>query len=213
MPSVVSNDNSVGVLPWSDITKLQKENWQSTTYAYVDGIETPGYKESNYIYGRTFNFNVPTNAVITGIAFSIETSVAWRNVWRDFRVYLVKGGTISGNNKATLVYFGAGKETRNYGGSADLWGTTWTPANINDSNFGFKFSAEIIPDDNSQLRVFKTMLTVYYSVTTGSYLTITIKPSGSETIDGQAQIAFDTSARKAYHLMSNGTNWLLLGVF
>lgn len=76
----------------------------------------------------------PTPGSITGVGgtTAIESSIK-----------LVKGGTISGNNKSTgaSLPVGSGSETIiSYGGSADIWGLTLTDTDINASTFGVALS-------------------------------------------------------------------------
>lgn len=57
-------------------------------------------------------------------------------------IQLVKGGTISGNNKASdndSGQIGSDRGFVSYGSSSDLWGLTLTPTDINASNFGAVF--------------------------------------------------------------------------
>ena len=61
---------------------------------------------------------------------------------KDNSVRLVKNGTIVGNNKAATGTDWTSAETAvTYGvGTTDLWGTTWTPSDINNANFGLVLS-------------------------------------------------------------------------
>lgn len=45
-------------------------------------------------------------------------------------------GSVVGDNKSNFVLWPAVMTEGIYGGQADLWGTTWTPAQINAANFG-----------------------------------------------------------------------------
>ena len=204
-PSLITSDPSNGTLPWEPVTT--EGYWQ------VLGPGTSGYKESHYLYGRGFGFNVPTGVDIAGIIVRIGIVAAGDYVWRDVKVYLTKAGSITGDNRATYTYFTAQYQYRYYGDYDDLWGTTWTPSDINNSGFGAKFAAEIVPYGRDALSIFSGVITVYYTTTTGVTYTIAIKPNGSETIDGQTQITFDTAAKRAYHIISDGANWRLVGVF
>lgn len=57
-------------------------------------------------------------------------------------IKLVKGGTISGNNKSTGASIPSTLTTVNYGGTSDLWGLTFTVTDVNASNFGVVFLVE-----------------------------------------------------------------------
>lgn len=56
-------------------------------------------------------------------------------------IKLVIGGTVTGNNKSTSATIPSTLQFVSYGGSADLWGTTPTVAQVNASDFGVVFAA------------------------------------------------------------------------
>ena len=62
---------------------------------------------------------------------------------RDSEVKLVKGGVIQATNKAVTGtdWPTAGLGIASYGGAADLWGGSWTTADIKASNFGVVLAA------------------------------------------------------------------------
>lgn len=61
----------------------------------------------------------------------------------DNIVRLVKAGVVVGDNKATVTQYPSGDVVAQYGGATDLWGTTWTPAEVNASNFGVVLSSTV----------------------------------------------------------------------
>ena len=61
---------------------------------------------------------------------------------QDATVQLLKAGSPVGSNKASATTWPTTIGTVNYGSSSDLWGTTWTPADLNASNFGVRFAAK-----------------------------------------------------------------------
>jgi hypothetical protein len=79
-----------------------------------------------------FDFSaLPAGAVINGI----EVIVSRGGMVRDNRISLVKGGSILATNlasSATWPFFGG---NASYGSATGLWGTTWTPADLNSSGF------------------------------------------------------------------------------
>ena len=54
----------------------------------------------------------------------------------DNVIRLAKAGTAVGDNKSTVVVWPSTEGAITYGSPTDLWGTTWTPAEINASGFG-----------------------------------------------------------------------------
>ena len=124
----------------------------------------------------TFGFAIPTTATIRGIVLDII-----RQEFRegggiegggggdpgtvtDHTVQLLKAGVAVGANKAiTGSDLGAWPVntdgTISYGSPTDLWGTTWTPAEINAAGFGAFLRATWA---NGEARVNFMRLTVYY---------------------------------------------------
>jgi len=92
-----------------------------------------------------FNLNVPANAVIQGITVKALRNTTIGNCVSDLVVQLTKTGHIPlGTNHASASLWpsvGSPSYT-NYGSNSDLWGSTWTPADINSPSFGVYFSVK-----------------------------------------------------------------------
>jgi len=58
----------------------------------------------------------------------------------DNSIRIVKGGVISGDEKALGKEIPATIDYIKYGGENDLWGLTWTAGDINSSDFGVAIS-------------------------------------------------------------------------
>lgn len=85
----------------------------------------------------TFGFAIPGGSTIDGIAVAIERRSTTGNVINDSSIRLTKSGTATGDNKNSATFWPLNTDsTANYGGAADLWGTTWSVAEINDAGFG-----------------------------------------------------------------------------
>ena len=98
---------------------------------------------SDYLKASGFGFAIPAGAIIDGIQVSIERQEEFGggNVRvRDNDVLLVSGATVS-NDKASSTFWTDADVIANYGGVADNWGASWTPALINDPSFGVQISA------------------------------------------------------------------------
>lgn len=110
-----------------------------------------------------FAFNIPSGATIDGIELSIERHGSSSDV-RDYAIQLSKtGGIAVGDNKASASAWPTSDGTATYGGASDLWGTTWTPAEINDVNFGVLAQAKSTSGTVSA-RVDFAEMTVYYTL-------------------------------------------------
>ncbi|MCS7197141.1 MAG: hypothetical protein NZ930_00380 [Candidatus Bipolaricaulota bacterium] len=89
-----------------------------------------------------FGFTIPDAAVIQGITVEVDMAATTSN--EGVRVRLLKGGSPVGN---TQDIYGIAGQTgcstsafRTVGGPTDLWGTSWTAADINSANFGVRLS-------------------------------------------------------------------------
>lgn len=110
---------------------------------------------------RTFGFNIPPNAIIDGIKMEIE--VPSSNRWQENQgiVRLKKAGVAGGTNQAGLG--SASGTIWTYGSATNLWGQTWTPAEINAAGFGAQFYAFYSSSGNDfTIAVDYIRLTVYW---------------------------------------------------
>ena len=83
--------------------------------------------------------NIPATAIIRGIQVDIVRMAGVASSIRDEDVFLLKAGVATGSDHAnTGTDWGTSDGTATYGSSSDLWGTTWTAAQINANNFGVR---------------------------------------------------------------------------
>lgn len=130
--------------------------------------------ETEYLQATNFGFSIPSSAIICGIVAEAEKSATGigtvlgvgLSYVSDYSVRLIRNGTVVGNNKASAAHWTSSESYHTYGGNSDIWGVAWTPADINASNFGIAFSANIsglamlIPN----VRIDHIRITVYYMV-------------------------------------------------
>lgn len=126
------------------------------------------------LMSRGYGFAIPATAVICGIKVDIKKSRdGLKDNVRDGFVKLVKNGTIVGANRSKTIKWPKNDSIVSYGGATDLWGTTWTPANINAANFGVALSASLKTDLTASeflslpifpiAKINRITVTVYYS--------------------------------------------------
>jgi hypothetical protein len=133
-----TNVNGPGTISWSNPGNITTAGSPYATASLTTSAN------SEYLEGTGYGFSIPTNATISGIQVTINRQSSANtggNSINDVTVSLIKGGTITGSNKATTTDWPTSLGTATYGGTSDLWGTTWTPADINASNFGVALSA------------------------------------------------------------------------
>ena len=126
---------------------------------------------TDYLEATNFGFAIPTSAIICGIQVDIEKSatgigniLALESYVTDNYVQLIKNGSITATDKATATHWNGTDNYYSYGGSSDLWGNTWLPADINAADFGIAFAASIngLASLIPSVRIDHIRITVYY---------------------------------------------------
>jgi hypothetical protein len=147
--------SGIGTITWTNPGNV---NANDNIYA------TAAAGTSHYLQGTNLNFSIPNNAVILGIQATIGRRRNGGNngTITDNVVRLIKGGTVTGSNLAAGGNWGTAEAATNYGGAANLWGTTWTPADINAANFGVALS--VIVGGNRTAQVDYMRITVTYVI-------------------------------------------------
>jgi len=145
--------------PW---TEPIPETWNSTGLAVCPlANNTIGYY---LIIANGFGFAIPTGSVINGIIIEVECN-GGSGVTYDSEVVAVKGGVLGSTNRASATVWNGGAVTwLQHGDATDLWGTTWTPAQINASNFGVAVSPKSV-GGTDEAGIHNVRITVYYTET------------------------------------------------
>lgn len=121
-----------------------------------------------------FGFTIPDAAEIQGI--TVEVKFANPNTAEGVRVRLLKGSATSPNYHDIYGSVGqtdcATSAFRTVGNSADLWGTSWTAADINAASFGVRISK--LGTDNTSY-VDAVRITVEYT----DVMTVVVESGGA----------------------------------
>ncbi|PWB51400.1 MAG: hypothetical protein C3F13_13230 [Anaerolineales bacterium] len=162
-PAVGTNVTGIGTVAWQNPGNISDQD-TITASALLIGRVT-----SNYLQGSEFGFNVPPEATITGIELTINRAVSDHNAGvYDNVVKLVKNGSIIGENRAlTSTIWTTAFTLVTYGGPTDLWGESWLPEDVNNTNFGAVISVSRTNNGNNnrQAEVDNMQITVYYVFT------------------------------------------------
>lgn len=168
-PSTVVDDNTghVGTVVWSNPSnaRVSDDNYATAV------LSQSGDQDSHYLKATGFGFAIPAYSTIDGIQVSVERSVSGGaqagNAIRDNGVQLLRAGTIDGSD---LSNSGSDWPTIDtvavYGGTGNLWGTSWTVSDINNVNFGVDIAAHHhggSGDATDTARVDSVSITVTYT--------------------------------------------------
>jgi Tfp pilus assembly protein PilX len=152
-------DNGTG---WTDSDEI-RSNDGDFAYTSVSG----GGSSAN-LDASDFDFDIPSNATITGIRVRVERQASATSSINDRDVMLLKNGTAVGTDKAAAGNWGTSQTIVTYGGTGDLWGTTWTPADFNDSDFGLRFRVNNASGSSRTANVDWVEVLAYYTVPASS---------------------------------------------
>jgi hypothetical protein len=125
-----ATQTSDGNASWSDTGNVLVDDGASAT-VFVD---YPTHTLSNYLKVTDRIQKIPSSATVNGIIVEIQISQeTGLTLTRDFTVYVLKGATLS-----TPVVEISSVGIVALGNITDLWGLSWTAADINASDFGVK---------------------------------------------------------------------------
>jgi len=143
MPGTGADVAGVGAVTWDNAGGITGDD---TDYATALLNTTGGLTQSHYLRGTGYGFSLPSDAIVDGIAVTINRYASSKGAGGnvvDAVVSLVKGGAVTGSNLAKTGDWETtvGGVVKTYGGVTELWGTTWTAADINSPGFGVVLSA------------------------------------------------------------------------
>lgn len=192
-----------GAANWTNPTNAISSN---NLYATNDYGGATGVSVTNYLYAHSFDFNLPSNAVIEGFQVTVERrGVGSTEDYYVGLIYLDGIQQITSPGKQLSGLWPTFDANATYGDSTDLWNKAWTVAETNDSSFGFAISAEGNPIDLDLAQIDSIQITAYYhqaivempeagisgggtAEVTCSYETLI---EGSSLSGGQAVISYD----------------------
>lgn len=127
-------------------------------------------QQGNYILCTNFGFtssDVPNDATVNGIevVFKRATETNSGNT-TDNSVKIIKGGSVSGDEKKTgtaWLKHATNYREDTYGSSTELWGLSWTPSDIQASNFGVALASVSSGSINKQARLDVVKIRIYYT--------------------------------------------------
>ena len=135
-----------------NVTGIGTQAWVTSTLTYCKASDnnmsqtTGGVFTTNYLKATNFGLSVPTDATIDGILVDVEkrSDADGNDTVSDAAARIVKGGTIGTTDKSKAGNWGTSNDyIVTYGSPIEKWGLTWTPSDINASNFGFAIAATV----------------------------------------------------------------------
>ena len=157
-PGTGADDTGTGSTAWTNPGNITGADSVYATNSLSLGANT------DYIDASNFGFSIPSSATIKGISASVIGSGSATGL-ADNSVKIRKAGSNTGTEHSSgTAWTFPGNTTHTYGGSTDLWGATWTPADINASNFGLAYQGTNGSVSGTQtVSIDYVSISVYYS--------------------------------------------------
>lgn len=159
----LSSQSAGPLVAATNINSGSGANWSISTTTI--SVNTPSNSSTAFLQGSNFGFTIPANSMIDGIVLK-TSQYTTAGPYNDTIVQLLKNGVPVGNNLNSIGNMVGG--SKNWGSSSNLWGTTWTAAEINDPAFGFQFKVYNTFNSSNNLNFAgQFSITVYYQTATG----------------------------------------------
>ncbi len=117
---------------WSDVDNALTDDTDAATAPYT------AFQTCDLLRLTNLSLSVPASATLDGIEVRFRRYKTGGTI-NDSAIFLYDDGRV-GDNKSGVAAWGNSAAAVTFGGSADLWGTSLTPADVNASTFGFELS-------------------------------------------------------------------------
>lgn len=158
-PGTIVNADRDGKTTWFDPSYAGASD---NNYAYNNVTK---YTYGDWLRASNFGFSIPSGATINGIECRIERHASAVNAIADSALYLHKGGTPSGDDKASATMYPSSdpNDYVYYGGPTDTWNSGYSETDINDSTFGVELSCFNSTSASKTAYVDHMQLKIYYT--------------------------------------------------
>jgi hypothetical protein len=176
--TAVTEDAGDDTVAWTNLGAITQEGESSIPNEVRTGLMNED-QTSDYLYvtgfGASFSF-VPSDAVIQGIKVEIvkridpetgnpEIGNHIDGDIEDYEIKIIRGGIIVGANRARIgEAWPVERRYFSYGGKTDLWGTTFSHADIIDTDLGVAIRVKKTGDRQRRANIDHVKMMVYYNL-------------------------------------------------
>ncbi len=157
-PLSASDDSAIGTVEWDNTSGVFVGSDGSRATAVLNAGQN-----THYLKASNFNFSIPASATVTDIEVEIERSATGAGI-SDNEVKIIKADGVLGtiNTQSAALWPMSDTYVSYPSSSSDsLWGEVWSPADINDSDFGVAISAKAT--QNRTANIDNVRVTVTYT--------------------------------------------------
>lgn len=156
-PGTLADNSGFGTAIWSNPSNAGASDNSYATATAAVAVDT------HYLKATNFGFAIPPGATIDGIVVEVEKKVSAGTLTVDQRVRIVKGGAVGSTDKSSGTAWSTSEGYVTYGAANDLWGESWTDADINDTTFGVVIAGGTTEAIPPTLSIDHIRITVYYT--------------------------------------------------
>ncbi|SHK54526.1 beta strand repeat-containing protein [Epilithonimonas mollis] len=128
-PNTAANNNASGTTAWTNLTNVVSSNDARTS---ASNIAANG-GTSQYLEIPFPTITIPAGLPVMGISISVERNGTASSI-KDNVIQLLKNNVAVGSNKAnTGIFWPSTDGNIIYGGSTDLWGTSWSASDFTNT--------------------------------------------------------------------------------
>ena len=125
-----------GTNAWSNETNITADDGSVASSASAGAINQKTWT----LYGHNLGLSLPDGAVIKGIEARVEARAAASTLDFDDVVLRKADGTFTTTDRSDAATLTGTLTAYTYGSATDLWGETWTKADVEDADFGAGFA-------------------------------------------------------------------------
>jgi hypothetical protein len=217
--ATLTNSTSAGTVAWNSpaLVALSDDNYTQATQL----LPLLSTVNTNYLVVQGLGFAIPTAATICGISVTVERSATGilnlGSYVRDASVWIVKNGSMTGTDHASATNWPGSDAMTTYGNSTDIWGVSWTPADINAANFGVAIAATLhagLVGLTLTARIDQVTITVYYlnpSVLEAKLGSFKVVARDITNIISWGAAVYDDSTRFIVERSADSRHWQTIG--
>lgn len=217
--ATLTNNTSAGTVAWNSPALVALSDNINTQATQLLPLLTT--VNTNYLVVQGLGFAIPAAATICGMSVTVERSATGilnlGSYVRDASVWIVKNGSMTGTNHASGTNWTSSGAIATYGNSTDIWGVSWTPADINAANFGVAIAATLhagLVGLTLTARIDQVTITVYYmnpSVLEAKLESFKVVARDITNIISWEASVYDDSTRFIVERSADSKNWQTIG--
>ncbi|NOU29800.1 MAG: hypothetical protein HOO96_17995 [Polyangiaceae bacterium] len=155
-PSAAVDDARVGSVAW-----IGASNALALDGALAHTASMSGSVSSHWLRTSGYGATLPARSIVRGFVVQVTRKASFKDEIGDQSIAMVKAG-VPGTGKVAQGSWGTTLDTITYGSPTELWGTTWTPADVNATDLGVAIAARGLPAADETASVDAVTLTVHY---------------------------------------------------